>query len=89
MAFNTNTASAVTTKDDSWKASGFINFYMTGKDGEPRKVGAIALKDSKPKEKELLEWLLADPANVQKFMNRLSIDVQSAAPAEGSGFDLS
>lgn len=70
------------------KASGFLNFYLPSKDGKRRKVGAIGLKDSKPAEKSLREWLEADPKNIVTFMEKIVIEYQSAEPQEGHSFQL-
>ena len=92
MAFNTDNAASnvgnTNTNNDSWKAQGFLNFFIPGKDGKTKKIGAIGLKDSKPNEKELMNWLNADPANVQKLLKVLTVTYQSAVPTETSGFAL-
>lgn len=88
MAF-ANAATAVKTDDESWKAQGFINLYLPSKNGEARrKLGAIALKDSKPSEKALREWLEQDPANIAKVLGKLVMEYQSAAGSDANGFDL-
>ena len=90
MAFNTNTASAAATVNDSWKAQGFLNLYLPSKDtkGGRRKLGAIPLKDSKPAEKALMEWLNEDPSRVSVILDKLVIEYQSAAGADTAGFDI-
>lgn len=89
MAFNTaNAAPASTASNDSWKAQGFLNFYLLDKQGKERKVGAIGLKESKANEKQLMEWLESDPANIDKFSEKLICKYQSAVPVEGNAFDL-
>lgn len=90
--FNKSNAVAVPTtatpSNDSWKAQGFLNFYLPSKDGKKVKLGAIPLKDSVAKQKDLIEWLNEDPARAQVILAKLVIEYQSAVPAEGSGFDL-
>jgi hypothetical protein len=76
MAFN-NTARNTQQADDSWKAQGFINLYVPTPDGGRRKVGAIALKESKPFEAALLERLSTEEG-VQAFADVLQIDYQPA-----------
>ena len=89
MAFNTNAAApAATNSNDAWKAQGFVNLYLPAKTGR-RKLGAIALKVSKANEKQLLEWLDADPENVKTLSAKLIVEYQSAAVAEENAFDLS
>jgi len=91
MAFNTP-AAAVTgaNTDTAWKAQGFLNLYLPSKNGngERRKLGAIPLKESKPNEKAMLDWLNEDPSRVAKILEKLVIEYQSAVPSDTSGFDL-
>lgn len=91
MAFNTNTASAAATVNDSWKAQGFLNLYLPSKDakGGRRKLGAIPLKDSKPAEKALMGWLNEDPTRVSVILSKLVIEYQSATGADTTNFDIS
>lgn len=89
MAFNTNPAAApATTSNEAWKAQGFINLYLPSKTGR-RKLGAIALKEAKVSEKQLLAWLNEDPKNVEMLASKLIVEYQSAALAEENAFDLS
>lgn len=88
MAFNTNTAPAATPANESWKAQGFINLYLPSKDGKRRKLGAIALKESKSTEKQLLAWLNEDPENVKTLASKLIVEYQSATTADENAFDL-
>ena len=88
MAFNTASTPANAQTNDSWKAQGFLNFYLPSKDGGRRKLGAIPLKESKVNEKTLLAWLNEDPARVQVLLNKLELEYQPAQQAEGTGFDL-
>lgn len=85
MAFQSN-AQRNEQNDTSWKASGFLNLYLPGQDGKRRKLGAIALRDSKPAERKLVEWLTADPTRAAKILAKLEIDYQSAKPNEAAGF---
>jgi len=82
---NNNSAS-----NDSWKAQGFLNLYLPSKDGgKRRKLGAIPLKESKPSEKQMLDWLNEDPTRVAAIMSKLVIEFQSAQASDTAGFDLS
>lgn len=91
MAFTSSNArmSNADTNNDNWKAQGFLNLYLPGKDGTKRKLGAIPLKQAKPAEKQMLDWLNEDPSRVSAILAKLEIVYQSAAPAETAGFDLS
>lgn len=90
MAFNTNTATASTQSNDSWKAQGFLNLYLPSKDGKGgrRKLGAIPLKDAKPAEKQLMAWLNEDSSRVSVIMSKLVIEYQAADGGSSSGFDI-
>lgn len=91
MAFRSNTATRATrsnAQDDSWKADGFVNIYLTRKNGERAKLGVITLRDSKENEAQLREWLESDPANIGKLAQKLVIDYRSAKAGPDSGFDL-
>lgn len=91
MAFDTGAQRSPTQQNDKWKADRFLNLSLPSKkkDGSTRKLGAISLKLSNSNEKELIEWLDADPTRVKHILSQLIIDYRSATPAEGSGFDLS
>lgn len=87
MAFaKTNTQAAPA--NETWKSQGFLNFYLPAKNGTRRKLGFIALKDSKPNEKVLLEWLMEDPSRVATILSKLEIDFQPAGGDTSTGFDL-
>ena len=93
MAFNkSNTAPAPAASiavPSNWeKAKGFLNIYLPSKDGKKRKVGSIALRESKLLENQILSFLEADEANLPKLSSKLVIEYQSAAVNEGSMLDL-
>lgn len=74
--------------NETWKAQGFLNFYLPSKNGQRKKLGAIPLKESKHSEKALLAWLNEDPSRVGQILAKLEVEYQSATPADASGFDL-
>lgn len=88
MAFNRPNRTD-NTDNTSWKASGFINFYLPSKDGKKRKLGSIALRDGKPNEKSLADWLGADPSRIQQVLASLVADFQPSTQGSGAEFDLS
>ena len=90
MAFNTNTAAPAqsSTNNESWKAQGFLNFYLPAKNGQRRKLGAIPLKESKANEKRLLAWLNEDPSRVTQILAKLEIEYQSADSNDEHAFAL-
>ena len=90
MAFATSstTQSTSSTNNESWKAQGFLNFYLPAKNGQRRKLGAIPLKDSKANEKQLRAWLEEDPSRVSRILANLEIDYQSAASNDEHAFAL-
>lgn len=87
MAFNTNTAAATQTSNDSWKAAGFLNFYLPGPDGKPSKLGAIGIKAGHGTD-DLLEYLGKDPANAAKLLSVITVNYQSATPSSKNKFVL-
>jgi hypothetical protein len=89
MSFNTAAATPSNNQaNESWKAQGFLNFYLPAKNGQRKKLGAIPLKEAKTNEKHLLAWLNEDPSRVAQILSKLEIEYQSALPADTSGFDL-
>lgn len=90
MAFQRSNTTAANTQatNDSWKARGFLNFYLPTQSGKDRKIGAISLKLSSEDEVKLAEWLEADEANAAKLMARIKLVYRSSEKQEGSGFDL-
>lgn len=83
-----NTAQNEAPVTAKWKANGFINLYLTDKDGKRRKLGAIPLKDSNPRMKTLRAWLEEDPSRVSKVVAALSADYQPATQANAPDFDI-
>jgi len=89
MAFAKNTNSNVSSfasrgksREESWKADAFLNFYLPTKNGR-RKVGYIPLKASKALEAYILERLGdADEATMAAFKEALVIEVSSAEADE-------
>ena len=90
MAFATSSAAPAqpSTNNESWKAQGFLNFYLPAKNGQRRKLGSIPLKESKVNEKQLLAWLNEDPSRVTQILAKLEIEYQSAAPNDEHAFAL-
>ena len=75
-------------QSDDWKSDWFINLFLPNKDGGRKKVGSIGLKLSKPDQKNLIEYLTADEANVEKFLSKLTASVAAADGSSSSSFDL-
>ena len=90
MAFATSSAATAqpSTNNESWKAQGFLNFYLPAKNGQRRKLGAIPLKESKANEKRLLAWLNEDPSRVTQILAKLEIEYQSADSNDEHAFAL-
>lgn len=74
--------------NDDWKSDFFVNFFLPNQDGGRRKVGAIGLKLSKAHEKELIEYLQADPSHVQKLLGAMEVTCASADGSSSAGFAL-
>jgi len=91
MAFQINSAATAPTAvaNPNWeKAAGFINIMLPSKDGKRRKIGSIPLRTSKANEKQLLEFLEADPANIETMISKLIIEYQSAQVDPSHALDL-
>ena len=84
MAF-ANARTKPNDQDDSWKAAGFINFYMPNGNGTRTKVGALALKANDKNHAILMDYLSKDPeANIAKLMTKLIVDFKSAEKDPGN-----
>ena len=85
MAFN-NTARKTEETNDNWKATAFVNIYVPTSEGGRRKIGALALKDSKPYEAQLIARLQED-GGMQAFVDAVQFDFQLAdQPVHPLGF---
>ena len=76
--------------DESWKAQAFINISLPAPtQSGVRKLGAIGLKIDKVGMAELIEFLNADPKNVEALMRTATFDFQLASTDVGAtGFSL-
>ena len=93
MAFNKSSsapasAPAIAVPGNWERAKGFLNIYLPSKDGKRRKVGAIALRESKLVENQILGFLEADEGNLEKLVGKLIFEYQSTAANEGTKLDL-
>ena len=91
MAFNrsaTSAAPAIAVPGNWERAKGFLNIYLPSKDGKRRKVGAIALRESKLIENQILGFLEADEGNLEKLVAKLIFEYQSTAANESTKLDL-
>lgn len=81
MAFNTGVARNQNTntnqQNDSWKAQAFVNLYVPTPEGGKRKIGSIALKDSKPYEAALIKRL-QEEGGLDALKDALIVDFQMA-----------
>ena len=81
MAFQKND-SISNNNDTSWKATAFINLYVPSADGQSRrKIGAIALRDSKKLDAAIIKRL-QEEGGVQALADVLQIDFQLADSGE-------
>ena len=96
MAFNRSNAAATSAVSapaiavsGGWeRAKGFLNIYLPSKDGKRRKVGAIALRESKLIENQVIGFLEADEGNLEKLVAKLIFEYQSTEANEGTKLDL-
>lgn len=70
------------------KASGFVNFSLRDKEGAKVKLGYIPLLDSNERQKKLVEWLKADPKNVEIFARKLIVEFNPGQTGPAADFDL-
>ena len=79
ISFN-QTAKAITNNNgDFEKATGFLNLYLPWNDGTNKKIGAIALRDTKATDKMLLDLIEKNPsAAVEMIKNSLIIEYRSS-----------
>lgn len=91
MAFDLNNGSTNNTGNNTnvrTKADGFINIYLPTKAGGKKKVGFLSLTDTNSDQKQLREWLQADPGNISIFASKLVIEYNSAEKKEEHQYDL-
>lgn len=67
---------------------GYLNLKLPTKAGGMHEVGSIHLRDT-VRNRELVEWLKKDKANLATFQSKLILDFRIAGEiAEGDHFDL-
>ena len=66
----------------------FVNFFLPNPVGGRRKVGALGFKLITSHEKELIEYLQADPTNVQTLLGAMEVTCASADGSSSAGFAL-
>lgn len=65
--------------DTSWKATAFINLYLPTKDGGRRKMGYIALKDSKALDREIITYLSEETEErTKELLSKMELDFNLA-----------
>lgn len=71
-------------QEEKWKADGFLNLYLPGADGNPKKLGAVALHKRKKADAQIIAALEGQNAEqiMQFILQNLSAQYQ---PADGSG----
>lgn len=80
--------SATNRADDNWKADAFLNISVPTKNGKRRRLVAVPLKMSKPKEAALIERLKANPDDVHALKAVLELDFHMAEGEEEAQFDF-
>lgn len=90
MRFNTNTASSNNAGtqsnkgDDSWKSQYFLNFSIPAKTASgTMQIGGVGLKTSVPEQKGLIDFLLADAANAERFRKSLVVTFRDMGTTVG------
>ena len=77
--FTSSVATSSVARNDSWKAQGFLNFYLPSRENSRKKLGAIGLKASKASEKALLDWLNEDASRTATVLAKVQLEYVSAA----------
>lgn len=85
MAFKTMRKQA---QDESWKSQAFINFWLPSVNGGRRKLGSIPLKENRPAEAQLIQFLSANPDSIEDLLSGMEVDFQLADDGENTGFVL-
>ena len=84
--FNPSDNNQSQTGDQSWRNDAFVNISLPTADGGKRKIGSVGLKLRKAAEKELIEYLQADPSRVASLFSHASFDFQLVDGSTSSGF---
>ena len=92
-AFNLNPTSNsnnAQSDDNKWRADGFLNLYLPGADGNPKKLGAVALHKRKKGDQQIIEALEGESAQavLEYILQNLSAQYQPADGSGASGFAL-
>jgi hypothetical protein len=74
-------------QDQDWKAQGFINITIPGKNG-PVKLGSIALKDSKPLDAMIIETLKKSPEKITELINKMQFSFNAVNEVDASDFEI-
>lgn len=71
-------------QDDKWKADGFLNLYLPGADGNPKKLGAVALHKRKKADAQIIAAL--EGQNAEQIMDYILSNLSAQyQPADGTG----
>lgn len=75
--------------NQDWKASAFVNIFVTRKNGTKCKLGFIALKENDPEHLQLMAWIEADPeTRLPALLEKLVLDYRTVEAKQGDGLDL-
>lgn len=89
MAYSPARNSApVATRDESWKALGFLNLYFPTRDLGRKKIGALPLRANKATEKSVFDWLNADATRIDKLLPMLVVEFRLTDDGSSSPFAL-
>lgn len=77
-----------TSGNQDWKASAFVNLFITRKNGSKMKLGFIALKADDPEHVQLMSWLEANEGNLEKLATKLLLDYRVVEEKTDDGLDL-
>lgn len=83
-----NTRNSNNSGNGDWKATAFINLFITRKNGSKMKLGFIALKENDPEHLQLMSWIEADEGNLEKLATKLLLDYRRVEAKQDDGLDL-
>jgi len=87
MAIIRNRKAATSTSsvaNEAWKASAFLNLYLTGKTNV--RLGAIALRESNASEAKILAWIAGDSAKAASLKDKFILSYNTVTDSTGLDF---
>lgn len=77
-----------TTEKSFEKATGFINIYISMKNGNKKKLGAIPLKESDTLQNRILELMKSPTGDLNEVVKKMEFDFHLVQEAKEEDFDF-